>query len=391
MGASELDTEKLAKVRALMERGATEGERAAARGKAERIAKAAGLSLADALSKLDTRSPAQSIRNIFEGFDDWMEEREPGHEAREAAKRAERQARDDIRRAGILEQYGSEAALFARTEQEQALNRAIAPLATWRFWRAEDGTEHRYAERLGGVKPKCGFWGFEDVTPAIRDAVMGAYPWPSTLGEALREVQSWGELRLDRGLFVSGDGSPGEWNHYAEVECRVVLLERELDAGRAAASWDDVQARFDWKRYQDQRQWIDPTDVKSDPFLDRLEADFGALRRMGSPVHSGRGDQAGKGISAVDTPSAPNGPASVQFERRTNAEKRAAVLSVLGRSPHLSDREIARQAGVSAQTVNTWRKRMAAGCAAPRGGAQATSPQEGELPKSGANLGKEGA
>ncbi len=33
--------------------------------------------------------------------------------------------------------------------------------------------------------------------------------------------------------------------HYAEVECRVTLLEDALESGQPAASLDDVQARFD--------------------------------------------------------------------------------------------------------------------------------------------------
>ena len=49
-----------------------------------------------------------------------------------------------------------------------------------------------------------------------------------------------------------------------------------------------------------------------------------------------------------------------QSGRRTNADKRADVLSMLDAHPDLSDREIARRVGVSPQTVNTWRKKAAA-------------------------------
>lgn len=61
--ASTLDTAKLAKVRALMDSGATEGERAAARRKAEAIAKAAGMTLDAVLSMLDAH-PELSDREI---------------------------------------------------------------------------------------------------------------------------------------------------------------------------------------------------------------------------------------------------------------------------------------------------------------------------------------
>lgn len=49
-GASTLDTDKLRKVRELMDRGATAGEQASARAKAERLAAQAGMTLQQALS-----------------------------------------------------------------------------------------------------------------------------------------------------------------------------------------------------------------------------------------------------------------------------------------------------------------------------------------------------
>ncbi|WP_149576383.1 winged helix-turn-helix domain-containing protein [Xanthobacter oligotrophicus] len=46
--------------------------------------------------------------------------------------------------------------------------------------------------------------------------------------------------------------------------------------------------------------------------------------------------------------------------RRTNSDKRADVLAILAAHPELSDREIARRAGVSPQTVNTHRRQASA-------------------------------
>lgn len=306
-----------------MSGGATEGERAAARKAAERIAAAAGLSLNAALSNLDTKRQQQKPRSFFDGFDDWMEEKEPGWKAEQARKKQEREARDNLLRREILKRYGSEKALFGRTAWEAALDAAIEPLATWGFWEDQDGTRHRYAATLDGLKPS--WWRVEDITPAIREAVTTAYPWPSNLDAALLEVKSWDRLRWERGLF-----NGGEWTHYADVDCRIILLEHDLTSARPAASWDDVQARFDWKRYEHERSFIDPTE-RDDPFLDRLEADFDFLRDMAS-VHNGH--------------------------RVTTADKQAAVMSMLDTFPDLSDREIARRIGVSPQTVNNWRKRM---------------------------------
>lgn len=327
-----LDIEKLRKVHGLMTCGATEGERTAARSRAEAIAKAAGMTLNAALSKLDAVE-APRPKGFFEGFDDWMEAKEPGYKAREAVKRAERNARDARRRAEVLATYGTEAALFARTEREALLDAAIAPLATWKHWTGDDGTVHRFATTLDGVAGE--FWSAKGITPAIRTAVTNAYPWPATLADALAEVKEWDGLSRERGLFCSH----GEWSHYREVQCRVTLLEDELETSRPAATWDDVQARFDWKRYAHERQWIDPT-PRDDPFLDRLEADFAFLRVKAHPVHSGH-------------------PHMQPATRRTTADKRADVLSMLDTHPELSDREIARRLGVSPQTVSTWRSKAA--------------------------------
>ena len=98
--------------------------------------------------------------------------------------------------------------------------------------------------------------------------------------------------------------------------------------------WQDMESRFAWILYEWQSQWLDPTE-REDPVMDRLEADFITLR------------------NAYDRPTAP-----VHSGRRTNADKRADVLSMLDAQPHLSDREIGRRVGVSPQTVNTWRKKM---------------------------------
>ncbi|MDY8111122.1 winged helix-turn-helix domain-containing protein [Fulvimarina sp. 2208YS6-2-32] len=325
--SSKLDIAKFAKVHSLMNGGATDGERSAARARAEAMASKAGMTLKQAVSSLDAQPKAQPF-NFFEGFDDWMEEKEPGWKAQKAREKAERKSRDDICREEVLARYGSEEALFARTEQEAALDKAIEPLATWEYWTDDDGTRHRFPKTMDGKTPKFGTWYFEDITPAIREAVTNAYPWPSNLDAALKEVKAWERLRRDRALF-----SGGEWSHYPEVECRFALLEKELNEGRPATSWSDIQARFDWKRYEFEREWIDPTERK-DPFLDRLEADFANLRKA---------------------------YAERQTEKRsvptTNAQKRAAVLSMLDTHPELSDREIARRIGVSPQTVNTWRRK----------------------------------
>lgn len=125
--ASTLDMEKLRKVRALMDGAKTEGERLAARGRAEALAARAGMTLQQALSKLDVAKPAApQLGNPFAGFADWMEEREPGYKAEQARRRADREANRLARCKELLAEYGSEKAVFVPTDLEKCLPRIAA-------------------------------------------------------------------------------------------------------------------------------------------------------------------------------------------------------------------------------------------------------------------------
>jgi hypothetical protein len=85
--------ERLAKIIALWRSTQHEGERQAARGKAERIAKELGMSFEAAVAADQARNnPGNS--NIF---DDWMEAREPGHKAAAARQKAEKAAAHEAR------------------------------------------------------------------------------------------------------------------------------------------------------------------------------------------------------------------------------------------------------------------------------------------------------
>lgn len=324
--ASTLDINKFRKVYALMIGGATEGERTAAKTSAEKMARRAGITLKQAISESQGKK-VEASKGFFEGFDDWMEQKHPGHKAQKARENAARDIKDNARRIEVLSVYGTEAALFARNERERLLDAAIMPLATWKYWTDNDDVQYRHAATLDGKESH--FWGVGDITPSIRDAVTNAYPWPSNLDAALKEVQAWDRLRWDRGLF-----SGSEWEHYAEVECRISLLEHALEREQPVISWEDLQGRFDWKRYEFERQWINPTE-REDAFMDRIEADMKILREQQSD------------------PSAQHGYVST-------SDRRNAVLSILDTKPELSDREIGRRVGVSPQTVGNWRRRRQA-------------------------------
>lgn len=351
--ASNLDMVKFAKVRRLMTEGATEGERTAARARAEAIAERAGMTLNQAVSKMDSApkpqpaaTAASDWRDIFHDMDDWLEEKHPGYKARQAEKKSAREERRSFRRRRLLEQFGSVSAVFALTEIERALFVAAAPFAKRRINNDWCGTQKfAFTYQLGG-SGELDFLSKAD--PAAISAIREAWPMPQTLPLLLAEAVAWDTLHDDRSAFVDG-----EYRHHLEVFARMELLERDLH-NRPAESWDDVGARFAWEKHKFERQWIDPTEEKEDGLIMTLRRDFEMLRRRYEcPAQNGHNlhhlNEGADGQPHVGAP-----------YRRTNADKQRDVLSMLDAHPEMPDRAIARQCGVSPQTVNNWRRRRAA-------------------------------
>ncbi|MCZ7488521.1 winged helix-turn-helix domain-containing protein [Rhizobium rhizogenes] len=331
---SKLDIEKFRKVHSLISKGATAGERSAAKARAEAMAAKAGMTLSQVVSKLDGSAAAKSA-NFFDGFDNWMEEREPGYKAREAVKKAEKAAADAIRRKEVLAKYGTEQALFARNERERLLAAAVHDMAQWRDWTDDDGTIYTYADKIDG---KMDFWTRRDLTERVYAAVLNAYPVPAALGGVLAEYLDWQALQRERDLF-----SGGEWNHHREVEARIAVLKDELD-NRPAASWDDMDARIGW--WEEVLFWDFTPSLEEERLRkERIAADLQFLRGYNTPA----GVQVGQPEKATAS--------EFRNQSRSNADIRAAVLSMLDTNPELSDREISRRVGVSPQTVGNWRKR----------------------------------
>lgn len=337
--SSKLDIDKFAKVHRLMTEGSTEGERAAARSRAQDMASRAFMTLDQAVSKLDaTKQSNSSFANIFHGFDDWMEEREPGYKAKERQKQDARARAKADRRTALLRQHGSAEALFDRTPIEAALFTAVTPFAKRSLHRDWVGTRKIwFTNEIDGAGE---FEFLRKASPEAIAAVRGAWPMPADLSTMLAEARMWDQLHRDRQAFIEG-----EYTLHLEACARVEVIERELDT-LPVTSWEDMQARFDWERHKFERQWIDPTEEKPDGIIPRLRGDFEILRKLyegaAQNAQPARSPDTGTGV------------------RRTNADKRADVLSMLDAEPGLSDREIARRVGVSPQTVNTWRKKVRA-------------------------------
>lgn len=334
--ASKLDMDKFAKVHRLMSEGATDGERAAARARAEAMAARAGMTLKQASSKMDSKAKAQPAaaqpsdwRDIFRGMDDWMEEREPGYKARQAEQAARKEAERKIEVARIMCHYGSEDALFAETERERQLRVALEPLADRKKFSNSDNT---YIAGYAG-------WTCREPTPPVWEALARAYPLPTGLEQAWTEYCEWETLGDDRATVDRYYDTP------VYVQARMSGLEHLLDT-MSDPSISGFSARLGWLRH------IAYRDCARDPSEDRtlacsLERDFAILRKLyEAPAQNGH---------AAPAPPAP--PADL---RRTNANKQRDVLSILESEPGLSNREIARRCGVSPQTVGNWRSKRAA-------------------------------
>lgn len=289
-----LDIEKLRKVRGLMTGGATDGERAAARSRAESIARAAGLTLDAALSKLDGGGSAKAPPNWTDFFSDMMRER---------------WERDAPARADMLKAYGSKEAIFAETEHERLLREALGDL----WW------DH----------------GDEEAPQGAREAAMGAFPMPSDLAGAWVEWKAWSALWKRRRLF----------DHQYELPLGV------------SARWERLEVMLD--------HWSDPTFAgitTRTRWLHYWETEgggrgWGTEKALAALLLDIAMMQSEEASTAETSPNTGGYTASASPKRRTNADKRADVLSMLDTHSELSDREIARRVGVSPQTVSTHRQR----------------------------------
>jgi len=315
-----LDTEKFAKIYSLMNSTTYDGEREAARDRAEAVACAAGMTFEEAVDVISApaSSPsdaAPTMQNPFAGFADYMEKHEPGYKARAAEEARQREEARLKEQAELIDRYGSEDAVMAPCVKEAMLEKACAHLAEVE----EDG----YVSNLDG-------WGLvsknEDLPDSVRRAVSQAYPLPTSVVEAWDEWQYWSRRWHERVTL-----EPYLEFNPLQVSARLAVLE-ELLFSLPAKALEDVLARLDrFEELCNQGFYVEHED--QDRFIKQFRNDIGFLSNC---VQVGR---------------------KAPF---TNAKKRDAVLEYL-KCPErslLSDREIARIVGVSPQTVNNWRKRL---------------------------------
>lgn len=326
-----LDLNLLAKIRRLHDSTTNAGEKAAAAARMKVIAERAGITVETALSKLDSPKPSP-LRNPFEELFNSPEAK---------AERAVREQRRATRRAAALAEHGSEEAVFAESAWEHRLRLVCEPLA-------ERHPEHGYIRNLDGWS------GLGSIVPrSIIAAVSSAYRLPHTVVEALAEYEFWEGVLDDRCAF-SRD-YPGElW-----IDARRHIVEELCDTLPATGA-QDVQARLEWMRHLVNAD-IPRSTLETTCLINRLTADVssmagivtalaGMVERASRQEATSAAVQNGQEDHASQRPAADVHPG---HPYRTNAEKRRDVLSLLGQE--LTDREIARRAGVSPTTVGSIR------------------------------------
>ncbi len=255
-----LDIEKFRKVRALMESGATEGERAAAKSRAEAIARNAGVTLHEAMTATNSvQGPTFTFADFFKNDPHFQQQQK------------KRDRLKELKRRDVLRRYGSMGAVFTLSPWEISLRKAIETFSLLRPRHDLSGNSQLYTAVLDGEICSDFTVGTERARAAIRSAIQ----WPNNLSSALIELKKWQNINWDRSAFTDYC-----WNDNAEVQVRCHLLEEMLD-NQPVKSWEDMQARFDWSYFKWSRQWIDPSENERDePFIERLEADFKILRQQ---------------------------------------------------------------------------------------------------------------
>lgn len=198
-------------------------------------------------------------------------------------------------------------------------NKLRISLAPWAEEAGIDMTDQPWISGFAG-------WRFgEPVTPALMAALdTPDHPMPDNLAAAWLEYRHWQDLSRD---------SPEP-----HVSARMAGLEHFMDT-MPDASASGIAARLEWLAHLAKLDHY-RTNAEDAALAARLAADF---HEFAAAVQSERPQ-----LAAVD--------------RRTQADRRAEVLSILSTSPELPDREIARRVTVSPQTVSNLRKKLSADC-----------------------------
>lgn len=228
------------KVRALHDRTTNQAEKASAAARMKTLAAKAGMTVEQAVSRLDAppleivASATVDVASAFNAFFNTPEMQ---------AQRAERERLRAEKRAVLLVEYETEAAVFDDTPLEAALRAACEPLlGPGEIW---DGIY-----RLDG-------WGILDgratMPESVRRAVSEGWPMPTTVAGAWAEFEAAEKIADARCAFCY------EYTPHAFVEGRRYLIEDLLNT-LPARSLNDLRARGAWLEFWARAEITQSTD-----------------------------------------------------------------------------------------------------------------------------------
>ena len=175
-----------------------------------------------------------TFADIFTGFDDHMEAKQPGWKAQQAAQRAERARQQAEERAAVIAKYGSEKAATAPCERERILIAATAHLAR-KF-------KKTYANGTFTVDGLDGWNGGIGDTPAsVIEAVSNAMPMPTTIRQAKEECEYWDRRNREIDAVY---GFTGERQVGLAAEARWELVRKLYERDMPISTIDDMHARL---------------------------------------------------------------------------------------------------------------------------------------------------
>lgn len=187
------------KLAALYRSTTFDGEKAAARSRAEAILppEAGGFDRALRILVYQEVMAKAGPMSFMVGFDEYIEIDKPGHMAAEAAKRIEKRRLQDARRAELVAEFGSLDAVLKPSAREKALLAAVKP---WRT--AQPGSRGRWTKSIAGLET----YDHRKAPPEVINAIKGALPWPVTYAEVIAEVAFWQRRDDDMQLAATVNG-----------------------------------------------------------------------------------------------------------------------------------------------------------------------------------------
>lgn len=303
---------RLKKIIALWRRTEHDGERQAARARAEELCERLGVKFEDAVSRDEADRSSGGQVNPFAGFDDFMEAREPGYKAQQAQKAKEKAAARAARAKALIDRYGSKEAALAPCERERLLLAAVAK------WRTPQKPPHdRWTHDVDGWQSA-----WKPAPPHVDAAIRSAYPLSETFAEAQAEAEYWRQRDRDMGDLL--DDQYGDYALDMVAEARLQIIQRLIDADLVVRTPADLLVRF--RSFNDRECVLDGDDQEK--LLSDLEGIVAANEAYLSNVGNGH----------IETPSRPS-------------KMSGRIEGALRADPARSDRAIARELGCSPTSV----------------------------------------